>query len=168
MAKFEIAYLKLRKWEGGQVDDPIDPGGRTNAGITQKSWNAWAKENSTVSAKDVFHLTEEEIKAFYLCEYWLPIFGRHIESQPVADFLFSMAVLQGKKAAVRRMQRILGVVADGVMGSKTLAAINAFDSLALVRRYADANREFFASIISRKPSQARFARGWENRIKDLA
>lgn len=166
MAKFEIAYLKLQKWEGKQVDDPVDPGGRTNAGITQRSWDAWVKENATATPKDVFNLTEGEIKVFYLFSYWKPIRGLDIESQAVANFLFSMAVLQGKRAAVRRMQRVLGVKADGVIGPKTIAAINAFDPVALVRRFADANREFFQTIISRKPALQKFAQGWENRVRD--
>ena len=163
MADFEIAYKKLQVWEGGKVDHPKDPGGRTNAGITQRSYDAWTKVWNKPQ-KDVWTATPEEIKAFFLTEYWIPCRGKLIASQPLADFLFSMAVLQGKRAAVRRLQILLGVPTDGLMGAKTLAAINSASS-ALLPCYAQACLDFFRKLVERRPDSAVFLRGWESRVR---
>lgn len=160
MASFDIAYPKLRRDEGGKVDLPVDH--RTNAGVTQESYDTFCKMWNK-PAKDVFDMTEDEIMAFYITEYWIPLRGKMIGSQGLADLLFSMAVLQGRKTAVRRLQGLLGVATDGIMGAGTLAAIEAADAKTLIRSYADANRAFY-KLLGEKPRYAAYLAGWLNRV----
>lgn len=165
MADFEKAFAKLRYWEGGKVSDSQDPGGRTNAGITQRTYDAWVKGWNKPD-KDVWDLGEDEIKAFYLTEFWLPCRGKLIASQPLASLLFSMAVLQGKKPAVRRLQKILGVPQDGIMGTQSLTAIEKASAIALLKVYGQANIDFFRRLVESRPASEKFLNGWEARVRD--
>lgn len=169
MADSTIAINKLLKWEGGKVDDPVDPGGKTNFGITQKSLDAYLGTflHSTLPA-DVFALTREQAIQFYLIEYWAPLRGSQIAHQPLADLLLSMAVLQGRRTAVRRLQALLGLPRDGSVGLATLVAIAKADSALLLKRYADACESFFLVLIERRPALAKFQRGWFARVEDYA
>ncbi|MDQ3003498.1 MAG: hypothetical protein M3Y08_19845 [Fibrobacterota bacterium] len=162
MAKFEKALPRLLHDEGGKVDDPIDPGGRTAYGITQKSWHAYRK-NWQQPTKDVFDLTPDDVAAFFLMEYWLPLKCKLIASQELADLLLSMAVLQGRGPAVRRLQSLLGVKADGVMGAQSILAIDRYPGN-LIHDYCDANAAFFDRLIAKRPASAKYRNGWMNRL----
>lgn len=166
MADFTSAVEKLLIWEGGKVNDPADPGGKTNMGITQKSLDAFHFQwVSSALPKDVFALTRAQASDFYFYEYWFPCRGKLINSQPLADLLLSMAVLQGKKPAVRRLQGLLGLSADGFMGLQTLAALNAANPKALLLTYAEVNRMFFRKLADSRPTSQKFLQGWLNRVQ---
>jgi lysozyme family protein len=169
MAEFKIAVNKLLASEGGKVNDPDDPGGKTNFGITQKSLDAFHFQwVSSALPKDVFNLTREQASDFYFYEYWSPCRGTLLASQPLANLLLSMAVLQGKKTAVRRLQNLLGVAPDGIMGSKTLQAIESADIKSLLPAYAEANKDFFRKLVEKRPASQKFLAGWINRVEALA
>jgi lysozyme family protein len=113
---------------------------------------------------DVWDLSDDMIKSFYLLQNWLPIKGKFIGDQRLADFLFSMSVLEGVSAAVKRLQGILQVTADGIMGTKTLEAIESEDEDSLIRRYGAANLAFYKAIVKHDPTQQRFLAGWTARL----
>jgi type VI secretion system secreted protein VgrG len=168
MATFENAIPRLLYWEGGYVNDPADHGGETNYGITQRAWIAWlvslgeSKSNLPASVKD---MTAEHARLFYLLDYWIPLQCRQIQSQAVADALFSFAVNQGKGRAVKRLQLILGVTQDGKIGPKTLEAINAQDGNELCNQFCLMTSIYFNSLIIKRPSLMKFAKGWDNRVE---
>ena len=41
--RFDACLAEVLKQEGGYVDNPLDPGGATNLGITRKTLAAWRK-----------------------------------------------------------------------------------------------------------------------------
>ena len=61
-------------FEGGAVDDKRDPGGRTNKGVTQRTYDAWRKRNGR-SGLDVFKITDAEVSEIYREDFWKPISG---------------------------------------------------------------------------------------------
>ena len=66
--KKALTFVLIR--EGGYVNDPDDPGGATNRGITQRTYNAYrAKQNKPVA--DVKYISEYEVKEIYYKNYWL-------------------------------------------------------------------------------------------------
>jgi lysozyme family protein len=65
---FERALDVTLVYEGGYSNDPRDPGGPTNMGVTQKTLAAWRGE--PVSAADVKALTLDEARKIYKAQYW--------------------------------------------------------------------------------------------------
>lgn len=150
--KFDRAFVELLGHEGGYVNNPADPGGETNWGITV----AVARENGYVGPmKD---MDQSVAKTIYARKYWLPEF----ESlpYPVAFQVFDAAVNSGVGQAVRWLQRALGVADDGRIGPVTLRATQAVDPLKLVLLF-NAERLTFMTNLSTWGS---FGKGWARRI----
>jgi lysozyme family protein len=162
MASFNKSIPRLLYWEGGYTNDPIDPGGETNFGITQRAWAKFRASNKTLPAS-VKDLDLHHAKAFYLSNYWIPLACDVINSQPMADALFSFAVNQGQGRAVKRLQGILGVNQDGVMGPNTIEAINKQIGDELCNKFCDETKKYYANLIKKRPSLAKFENGWNNR-----
>jgi lysozyme family protein len=57
-------------------------------------------------------------------------------------------------------------LADGVIGPKTMAAINDANPKNLIAKFSDARANFYQGIVARKPDQARFIKGWLNRVEE--
>lgn len=86
-------------FEGATVDDPRDPGGRTSAGITQRTYAAWrARRGEPV--RDVFAMTAAERDAIYRTEFWDGVAGDALGAG-VDLALFDYAVNSGPARALR-------------------------------------------------------------------
>ncbi|MCM1222880.1 MAG: hypothetical protein NC548_51320, partial [Lachnospiraceae bacterium] len=84
-------------------------------------------------------------------------------SQPLANILVDWVWASGTNG-IKIPQRILGVTADGIVGPKTLAALNAADPKKLFQQIHNARVNFIEDIIRRNPSQKKFRKGWLRRI----
>ena len=72
---FESSVLPFTlRYEGGKVDDPRDPGGRTNKGVTQRTFTAWLAKSGKPS-RDVCTITDPELQAIYRSSYWNAVKG---------------------------------------------------------------------------------------------
>ena len=91
VSDFERALAFVLRWEGGKVDDPHDKGGRTNRGITQRTYDGWRDEKG-LPRRDVYELEEEELQAIYRTLYWWPA---KLLSWPLNLVVFDSAVLFG-------------------------------------------------------------------------
>jgi len=170
MADFEIAFNRTMKSEGGYVlhTVPGDRGGMTYAGISRKynpDWDGWACiDSGEYESPELM----DSVRSFYYDWYWRRIGGSDIDSQPIANVLFDFSVNSGVRTAVRLAQQVLGVPADGVIGSQTIGAINSVDSDGFVSHYALAKVARYAAIVNRDRSQNKFLLGWVNRtLRDL-
>lgn len=163
MALFKIAYELLMKDEGGFSNNPIDRGGPTNRGITQASWDNFRKRCKSPMPADVFDLQPDQIYNFYLNEYWLAMQCGKINSQSLANAVLSMGVLCGAGTIVKILQIIVGVKEDGIIGLKTIEAVNKMPEW-LLGTFCDKVQERFESIAANNPSQKIFLKGWNNRI----
>ena len=119
---FESAVELVLSHEGGYSNDPSDPGGETNFGISKR----------TYPAEDIKNLTRDRAKDIYYRDFWLPIQGFDLPP-PVATILFDMAVNMGKHAAVTCLQQALNVSADGWVGPITKEAVKAWDEKMLAK-----------------------------------
>lgn len=147
------AYQWVRVSEGGNDDDPYDPGGRTSRGILQREYNAW-RELQGEAPKDVWTASEEEIEAIYRTQYWLPYsdpFPRGIDYQ-----FFDMNVNHGMHNATRILQRALGVLDDGHIGIVTSAAVLKADPKSLIPLVTKQRAGFYRSLAR----FWRFGKGW--------
>jgi len=156
---FDQALKYLLIDEGGNDDDPLDHGGRTSRGITQREYNAWRVENH-LPTRDVWTATDDEIRRIYHDEYW----GDACDRLPNGvDYLyFDMAVNAGPRRATILLQRALGVNDDGRIGPITRAAITNADPAKLVDDYSEIKEKYYRSL-----HQPRFIKGWLNRVANV-
>lgn len=148
MSRFEDAVNITLQHEGGYVADPADPGGETNFGISKREY----------PNEDIKNLTIDRAKELYREGYWKP-WMNEIISQPVVNKVFDQGVLSGIGTAVRILQKVAGVVMDGVVGPGTLAAVNSASD-ALLTPYKQALVEHYESLVAQKPELGKFLRGW--------
>jgi len=161
--EFEKALKRILKHEGGFVNDPLDSGGMTNLGVTKRVWEEFV--GHPVSEADMRALTPEIIAPMYKMKYWN---SSYCEVLPKGlDYVvFDFAVNAGTGRSVKTLQQAIGCVADGVIGPKTMAAINDAEPKDLIAKFSDARADFYQGIVARKPDQARFIKGWLNRVED--
>ena len=161
--EFEKALKRILKHEGGYVNDPLDSGGMTNLGVTKRVWEEFV--GHPVSEADMRALTPEIIAPMYKMKYWN---SSYCEVLPKGlDYVvFDFAVNAGTGRSVKTLQQAIGCVADGVIGPKTMAAINDAEPKDLITKFSDARADFYQGIVARKPDQARFIKGWLNRVED--
>jgi lysozyme family protein len=168
MSNFSSAYEKTLLAEGGYVLTNIqgDRGGQTYAGISRKAWPNWIGWQSIDSGNNP---TAQQVRDFYEVNFWIPCGADRIEDQRKASTIYDFAVNAGVSVAVKLAQIVTGTTPDGVIGSKTLDAINAFDADLFCSRYALAKLARYAAIVNRDRSQGKFLLGWVNRtLKDAA
>jgi lysozyme family protein len=154
---FHACLAFVLKWEGGNDDDPQDPGGRTSRGITQREYNAWCALHKLPEA-DVWACKQSTIEEIYHAAYWSP----HCDSLPVGlDLMFfDCAVNEGPHEAIVFLQRALGVTADGHFGLVTAAAVAKVSSERLIRQIYAERQAHYRSLRTFR----RFGKGWLNRL----
>lgn len=165
MANFSLYFPQLLKYEGGFVNDPADRGGATNMGITQETLKSY--RGKSVSVEDVKNLTKTEAEAIYKKNYWDKIKGDDITSQSVAELLFDYAVHSGVSKAAKSIQQLVGVTTDGVIGQKTIQAINEQEPKSLFERLKMNRKSYSDGIVRANPSQQKFLKGWNNRVNSF-
>ena len=123
MTAWDTAIGHVLQAEGGYVDNPRDPGGETNFGISKRAY----------PALDIRALTPEAATAIYRRDYWDACQCDKLPG-PVAVVLFDAAVNQGVGAAVRMLQHALRVAEDGAIGVQTLDAVAHRGTVQLAKR----------------------------------
>lgn len=107
---FERALEVVLSEEGGYVNNPADPGGETNFGISKRAY----------PDLDIKNVSRETAASIYRQDYWLAT--RCDQLPPGLDLMvFDAAVNMGPKMAIRLLQGAVGAQVDGVMGVDTLA-----------------------------------------------
>lgn len=138
---YERALAFVLRWEGGFVDHPQDPGGATNMGITQATYDAWRRSRG-LPTRSVREIAREEVETIYRTRYWEPLPARYAEKDlALALALFDYAVNSGLGAA----RKALAVVGEDW------------------RRIVAYRLQFLASL-STFPT---FGRGWTRRVAAL-
>lgn len=141
--------------EGGYVNHPVDPGGETKYGISQRAY-----PHLNVAA-----LTLDDAISLYQRDYWHPIHG-DVFPDGLALLLLDSAVNQGPVTAVTLLQQALcrsrTVTVDGLSGPQTEYAANA----AMPRILTDFAAER-ALRYEFNRHEAIFGRGWYRRLFTL-
>jgi uncharacterized protein (TIGR02594 family) len=161
---FEHALAHILQMEGGWADDPYDPGGPTNFGITLATY---ADDKGTAVTAETFaqlksglrSIRLDTVRRIYRDRYWLPACCQQMPPA-LAFFHFDAAVNHGVLGAARLLQEAVGAVIDGEIGPETLgngAARPVPDTLAA---YADVRRRHYRSL----STFWRFGNGWLARI----
>lgn len=143
--------------EGGFSDDPRDPGGMTNLGVTRAVWQNWV--GHPVSEKEMRGLTPAKVAPLYKAKYWDQVRGDDLPDG-VDYCVFDAAVNSGPGRAIKWLQACVGVDIDGSLGPKTLAAVRAADQKTLLADYAKRRLSFLTDL----PHWGTFGKGWTRRV----
>lgn len=143
MISFEEAFARLIGNEGGYSNDPKDPGGETNWGISKRSY----------PQLDIKNLTKEQASSIYYQDFWVPLRN----ADPAIKFqVFDFAVNSGIQTAIRKLQQVVGVADDGHWGPVSSAALSAMDINDVLMLFVAARLRFWASL-STWPT---YGKGW--------
>jgi len=156
-ATFAKAMPHVFTEEGGYVDNPKDPGGATNLGITISTLSAW--EGRNVTKDEVKALTKAKATTIYHANFWNKIDGDALPAgvdYAVLDF----AINSGPARAVKFLQRIVGVAQDGVIGAKTLAAVQKMSADRIINALSDDRAAWLKTLGTFKD----FGKGWLARV----
>jgi uncharacterized protein (TIGR02594 family) len=161
---FNAAVAHVLSMEGGWTDDPIDPGGPTNHGITLATYAAHNKRNVTAQSvadlkAELQALTADDAKTIYRVRYWRPSLAERLPP-PLALMHFDAAVNHGVGGAARLLQQALNVDVDGEIGPLTMAAATAQPISKALERYAALRQARYRSL----GHFWRFGRGWLARV----
>jgi lysozyme family protein len=157
---FDKCFELMLAHEGGYVDHPQDPGGRTNLGVTQRVWEEWM--GRPVTEKEMRALTPIMVKPLYKRKYWDAV--RADDLVAGVDYcVFDVAVNSGPGRAIKFLQSAVGVTADGGFGPATLAAVKEQDPAKLIAKYSDTRLQFLKSL----RTWSTFGKGWERRVNEV-
>ncbi len=161
---FDAALAHVLEMEGHWSNDPHDPGGPTNRGITLAVYAAakgvaLTDTNRAQLIEELKQIDPALVRKIYAERYWDLSLAARLPVQ-LAVMHFDAAVNHGVGNAARMMQEALGVAADGEIGPQTLAAVRSQTVGEVVARYAEIRRERYRSL----HHFWRFGRGWLRRV----
>lgn len=161
-----VALAEILRHEGGYVDHPSDPGGATNMGITRKTLARWRRINPwwQLPKLEVKSLSRTEAKAIYKALYWDRI-GANKLPPGIDVAIFDFAVNSGPNRAVKVLQRVLGVAADGIVGPKTLATLDGLASRTRISEIVKMVGKQRMSFLRRLRTFSVFGKGWTRRVR---
>lgn len=141
---FDRAMAFVFRWEGGLVDDPDDPGGLTNYGISFKYHGYLGRDG-------VKNMTPQKAAAIYRVEYWDRVGGDKLP-WPLNLAAFDAAINPGLARALAFLDRAL----KSDKGSKEKAQI-----------ICNMRRAYYSHLVFKNKKMAKYEKGWNNRVKDL-
>lgn len=153
MSIFKEFWARIVKHEGGYVNNPKDPGGETNWGITKRVAVA---HGYTGSMRNLPLATAEAIAEK---SYWNAVQGDKLPPA-VAWQLVDAAYNHGNRQAVKFLQRAIGASDDGIIGPRTLAAVEAMEQNDIILLFLAERLQFFTNL----RTWSVFGKGWARRI----
>lgn len=156
---FQRAIKITLGFEGGYVNNPNDPGGETNFGLTKSSY----------PNVDIKNLTVATATAIYYRDWWIPHPYEQMTSGDLACKLFDTTVNLGVGRAVKFLQRCLAanghpeITDDGNFGPHTLAVTNTFDGPTLLSIYRQTQTNYYKALVVARPKLQEFLSGWLRR-----
>ena len=164
MNRFEKIFDYLLKVEGGYSDDKNDKGGKTKFGITEEEARDFGYKGSMQD------LTKDFAKNIYLKKYYLGNKLDKVVDDKVALSICDWAVNSGRNGTKNAQIAInqltnANLDVDGIIGNKTLEALNSVDPGKFLEIYHNLQRIYYRSKIEADSTQERFLTGWLNRIE---
>lgn len=153
---FDECLKIVLRHEGGYSNHPNDPGGETMYGITRTTarihgYHGPMRQIPMAVVRNIYHIG-----------YWQPA-KCDILPPPIRLIHFDSSVNSGVSRAAKWLQAASGSTADGIIGPKTLAAVNTMPVSQLINRYADTRLAFLKSL----KTFPTFGKGWTRRVEDV-
>lgn len=161
-ANFDRLYRPLMGIEGGVADRPkkADPGGLTNFGVTQKTYDRYRAARGLVR-RSVREIEADEVRDVAK-EHWDSVRGDELPSG--LDWaMFDFAYNSGPAQPIKELQRVLGCNVDGQLGPATLHAVEVADTIKTIEHLCDRRLAFMKSLRNWKYN----AKGWTRRVAEV-
>lgn len=156
----------ILSWETDKyTNNKNDRGGATKYGITLATWRKVGYDKNgdgVLNEKDVKLLTKDDFHRVFKQNFWNACKADKIQNQSVANMLVDFAYCSGVSRAVTYLQITLGITADGIIGNKTLFAVNKANGKILFERFKKVRKCYLKSIA--KGTQKDFLKGWLRRL----
>lgn len=160
-SSFQKALEITLKFEGGYSNHSADPGGATNHGVTQVTYNEY-RDLAGKSRKNVRLITQSEIKDLYYNLFWRRASCELLPEQ-LAILHFDTAVNFGCTGANQQLQEAVGAIQDGILGKRTLSLIFQKAARDIIENYLHIREKKYRS----DRNFSTFGEGWLNRISSL-
>lgn len=160
---FDQAFQRLIGHEGGYSNDERDPGNWTGGKIRvgKLKGTKFGLAANTYPNLDIKNITLAQAKEIYKKDWWDKLGGHGLHSA-ITFQLWDFAINAGKKRAIIELQQAAGVIADGIIGPKTIVAVNALDLNDVLLSLTAERLKFYTSL-STWPT---YGKGWTNRVAD--
>lgn len=158
----EQAFNRAKKT--GFSNDPKDNGGATMVGVTIGTYRSYCKYKGKKSPTidQLKNISYKEWRDIIHTMYWSKWKADLIEDQNVANMLVDWVWMSGQGVGIKKVQKLLNLTQDGIVGPKTLKAVNETDNL--LKLVYNARASHFNQIVRSNPSQKKWLKGWMNRI----
>jgi len=170
MASFDIFLPIVLQFEGGYSNDPDDPGGETNKGITMSVFQQCSHELLGIdpTSENLRGLTDAQAGIIYRTNFWNKIGGDSIQLQDLANIVCDFFVNSGTHATTL-LQKVLNnlgarIVVDGAIGQATLQALSALDQTVVYRQYKQGRIDYYTTLGQKYPM---YLKGWLNRVNSF-
>ena len=161
MARCESLIPIILKYEGGYAGN-IDGKTCTMKGVTLATFRYYFGKNK--NCNDLKNITNDQWRYIFKKGYWDKWKADSIDNQSIANLLVDWTYNSGVWG-IKHPQTILGVKADGIVGNKTLEAINNHPNKEeLFKQLWNRRKKFFEDIAKRDKSKTKFLNGWLNRL----
>lgn len=183
MSNFNTAIPVILMHEGHLVDDPADPGGITNYGISLRYLHSLTaqepdllnlydeNQDGQIDAVDIRDLSQQEAVEIYKTQWWDKNHYGLINDQALATKIFDLAVNIGNITANKLLQHACNIVmnnqslqVDGVIGMQSIAVINALDPVNVLAQLRTLTKNYYESLVTKHPNLGKFLKGWLNRV----
>ena len=160
---FNSIFEYILSVEGGYSNDKADKGGKTKYGIIEVEARKYGYKG------DMKDLSKEIAEDIYKNKYYLSNNLDKIKDKRVALSIADWTINSGNwgtKKAQQTVNILKGdvLVVDGVLGEKSIQAINSINPEMFLTQYHELQRKFYKAIVDNNPSQSVFLKGWLNRV----
>jgi lysozyme family protein len=170
VSQFLPAFNYILGWEDSKHEYAIvpDTGGSAISGINSKAWPEQYAEIAKLPQAD----RGSAVSNFYSVYFWNPIQIGGIASQDVANRVLDMCVNGGRATGVMCLQRAVNACSghmaletDGIIGAKTLEAVNAIEPETLLAAYRNARVAYYEAVLQANPSDEEYRADWLKRAR---
>jgi lysozyme family protein len=170
MADFNVFLPMLLGFEGGYVNDPDDPGGETNKGVTMNTFQQCSQQllGLAPTSANLKALTDAQAGVIYKALYWDKVQGDAYLLQGLANIVCDFYVNAGGRAS-KLLQHVLNgmganIVEDGSIGPATMQALAKFDQVQVYNQYKQGRIAYYQGLAAANPKLQKFLKGWLNRV----
>jgi lysozyme family protein len=167
MATFDIFLPMLLRFEGGYVNNPRDPGGETNKGVTMKTFSGCSHEFLGIdpTSDNLKALTDGQAGIIYKALYWNKMQGDDIALQDLANIVCDFFVNAGTHATKLLQTVMIGMGAsispDGMIGPGTIQALASLAQDEVYRQFKQGRIDYYQNLGQKYPE---FLNGWLKRV----
>lgn len=175
MVKLDILAPWILAHEGGYANDPDDRGGATNKGVTIATWRMYGYDKNgdgKIDEKDVKLISTADATMIMRKNFWNTWKADEIKSQSIANILVDWVWASGVHG-IKIPQQMLGVKVDGIVGRKTIDALNHQNAVAFFSQLKQRRKQFILSISDKNSTNRqhrknhKFQNGWLNRLSRI-